>query len=137
MLWRTIEDVLGLEHLNLNTAYQRPMTDVFDLRQGPKWQYEAVASTVLKTTALNLAAMQDGQVQFADGPRVTPRHDATYWARETRGFDWSAEDRAPADLYNQVLWEGLMPGIAYPTERSGRDLRGGATAGANGGQGEP
>ena len=31
---RTIEDVLGLEHLNLNTAYQRPMTDVFNLRRG-------------------------------------------------------------------------------------------------------
>ena len=27
---RTIEDVLGTQHLNLNTAYQRPMTDVFD-----------------------------------------------------------------------------------------------------------
>ena len=135
---RTIEDILGLEHLNLNTAYQRPMTDVFDLRQGPKWQYEAVASTLLKTTALNLAAAQGGPVRFAGGPRVEPRHDAAYWARETRGFDWSAEDRVPAGLYNQVLWEGLMPGIAYPAERTGRDMRGGAARpGAGNGRGEP
>ena len=28
---RTMEDILGLEHLNLNTATTRPMTDVFDL----------------------------------------------------------------------------------------------------------
>jgi hypothetical protein len=25
---RTIEDILGTEHINLNTAFQRPMTDV-------------------------------------------------------------------------------------------------------------
>jgi len=27
--------------------------------------------------------------------------------RKTRGFDFSAEDRVPADLYNKILWEGL------------------------------
>ena len=27
---RTIEDILGTPHVNLNTAYQRPMADVFD-----------------------------------------------------------------------------------------------------------
>ena len=35
---RTIEDILGTEHLNLNTAFQPPMTDVFDItvvRSGP------------------------------------------------------------------------------------------------------
>ncbi len=29
---RTIEDILGTEHINLNTAFQRPMDDVFDIR---------------------------------------------------------------------------------------------------------
>jgi hypothetical protein len=29
----------------------------------------------------------------------------------------------PADLFNRVLWEGLMPGRPYPTQRSGEDLR--------------
>src|SRR5262249_14668516 len=28
---RTIEDILGAQHMNLNTAFQRPMTDVFDI----------------------------------------------------------------------------------------------------------
>ena len=28
---RTIEDILGTEHLNLNTAFQRPMVEVFDI----------------------------------------------------------------------------------------------------------
>ena len=38
---RTIEDVLGLGHLNLNDAYQRPMTAVFDLNQSA-WTYNAI-----------------------------------------------------------------------------------------------
>ena len=28
---RTIEDILGTEHMNLNTAFQGPMADVFDM----------------------------------------------------------------------------------------------------------
>ena len=29
---RTIEDILGTQHINLNTAFQRPMADVFDIQ---------------------------------------------------------------------------------------------------------
>ena len=53
---RTIEDILGTQHINLNTAFQRPMTDVFDISSSGAWSYTAVASTVLKTTSLALAA---------------------------------------------------------------------------------
>jgi YVTN family beta-propeller protein len=121
---RTIEDILGIDHLNLNDAYQGPMTDIFDLKQRT-WSYTAVASTVLAGTAV-VAQADPGsgrQVEFAAGPRVMPTHDAAWWEAKTRGFDWSAEDRAPADLFNRILWNGLMPGKPYPTERSGDDLR--------------
>ena len=121
---RTIEDVLGTEHLNLNTAYQRPMSDVFDITQSPAWSYSVVASTILNSTQVNLTGPGGSKIRFADGPVITPAHDAAYWARETRGFDWSAEDRVPADLFNQVIWEGLKPGVPYPTERSGIILHG-------------
>jgi YVTN family beta-propeller protein len=47
---RTIEDILGTEHINLNTAFQRPMVDVFDIDSSGKWTYAAEASTVLSTT---------------------------------------------------------------------------------------
>ena len=117
---RTIEDILGTPHINLNTAYQRPMTDVFDTTSGSGgWNYNAIASTILKTTSL---AMADTGIQFAEGPDVLPRHDAAYWAQATRGFDFSAEDRVPVDLMNEVMWEGLMPGQPYPTHRSGLKL---------------
>jgi YVTN family beta-propeller protein len=121
---RTIEDILGIDHLNLNDAYQRPMTDVFDIKQS-SWTYTAIASTVLTGTAVVAQAdpISGKAVEFAEGPRVRPIHDAAYWAEKTKNFDWSAEDRVPADLFNRVLWEGLMPGRPYPTQRSGEDLR--------------
>ena len=107
---RTIEDILGTEHLNLNTAFQRPMTEVFDLDSSPDWTYQAVASTVLKTTRLVLPA----GVPFAQGPDVRPRHGARYWARATVGFDFADADRVPPLRFNQVLWKGLMGSKPYP-----------------------
>jgi len=110
---RTIEDVLGTEHLNLNTAYQRPMTDVFDLESSGRWSYVAEASTVLKTTALAKGPAGLG-ARFAKGPDVKPRHGARYWAKATAGFDFSEADRVPAARFNRLLWEGLMGARPYP-----------------------
>jgi len=101
---RTIEDILGTEHLNLNTYYARPMANVFDTESSGKWTFDALASTLLKSTTLGL---DPTKVHFAKGPDLKPTHNAQYWAMKTRGFDFSQEDRVPADLYNKILWEGL------------------------------
>jgi YVTN family beta-propeller protein len=116
---RTIEDILGTPHINLNTAYQPPMADVFDPTLSGDWNYNAVASTILKTTSL---AMNNIGVQYAEGPDVFPRHDAAYWAKQTRGFDFSEEDRVPVRLMNEVMWAGLMDGKPYPAVRSGKRM---------------
>jgi len=116
---RTIEDLLGTEHLNLNTAFQRPMTEVFDLRSSGRWSYEAEASTVLKTTALALAPSGLG-ARYAKGPDLKPSHGARYWARVTAGFDFSDADQVPPARFNRVLWEGLMKGSPYPARNASR-----------------
>ena len=103
---RTIEDIMGTEHINLNTYYTRPMADVFDITSSGDWTFTAVASTLLKQTTLDLG-QAGNKVQFAAGPNLKPTHNAQYWAAKTRGFDFSAEDRVPRDLYNKILWEGL------------------------------
>ena len=41
---RTIEDILGTEHINLNTAFQRPMAEVFDVKSSGRWTFAAEAS---------------------------------------------------------------------------------------------
>jgi YVTN family beta-propeller protein len=116
---RTIEDVLGLEHLNLNTATERPMADIFDLNQ-KEWNFDAIPSAVLANTKLPIpesarkAAGWSGPVRLA--------HNARYWAAKTVNFDFRGEDRVDADKFNRIVWEGLMSG-PYPAVRSHLDLR--------------
>jgi YVTN family beta-propeller protein len=132
---RTIEDIFGAEHLNLNTYYARPMADVFDVTSSGKWTFKAVASTLLSpilTKPIGPVAQGGGlgldpsKVAFARGPQLKPTHDPQYWAEKTRGFDFSAEDRVPADLYNKILWEGLKgtPAPAAKTRFSKVDADG-------------
>jgi hypothetical protein len=110
---RTIEDILGAPHMNLNTAYQAPMADIFDIRKSPDWTYTAVASTVLLGTTLDLS-----HIELAKGPVVKPRHNALYWANATQGFDFSDADRVPPLLYNEVLWKGVKGDKPYPKVHS-------------------
>jgi YVTN family beta-propeller protein len=113
---RTIEDVLGTQHINLNTAFQQPMADVFDIHSSGKWTYAAEASTVLATTTLALAR-EDNGVRFAAGPNVEPKHSAAYWDEVTAGFDFSQADQVPPAQFNRVLWTGLMGSRPYPALR--------------------
>jgi YVTN family beta-propeller protein len=114
---RTIEDVLGLDHMSVFDAYQPPMTDAFDLSQ-TSWTFTAQVPAILSSTSLPVtSAVASAQ------PRVKPLHDAKWWARETRGMDFSAPDKVNAAAYNQILWKGIMGNKPYPKTRSGKDLR--------------
>ena len=111
---RTIEDVLGIPPLSLNDAYQPPMSAVFDLKVR-HWSFKATPSPLLADTALPIAKTKMGL-------RMRPSHDAHYWAAKTRGYDWSKEDRIPAEDYNRILWAGLAGNRPYPAAQNGKDL---------------
>ena len=113
---RTIEEVLGLPPMNLNDALARPMAAIFNTKPRP-WSFAASPAPILLGTQLPLPATAAGLVL----PR--PRHDAAYWARVTKGMDFSAEDRFDFAHYNRILWEGLMGDKPYPAVSTGRDLR--------------
>ena len=106
---RTIEDILGLDHLNLNTATSRPMTDVFDLNQ-LNWTFEAKPSAVLNETSLPLSSTDRSRAALRSS------HDASYWANATQGFDFGGEDRVDADQFNRILWQGLKGTPYRPSE---------------------
>ena len=91
---RTIEDILGTEHLNLNTAFQSPMTDIFDVHSSGAWTFAAEASTVLQTTQVAPLVATLGAV-YATGELVKPQHSAQYWDKVTAGFDFSEADQVP------------------------------------------
>ena len=119
---RTIEDLLGTRHINLNTAFQRPMSKAFDIGSSGAWTFTATASTVLKTTTLALAEGQSGKepVRFAEGADIKPRHNAAYWDRVMAGFDFSDADRVPQTRFNKVLWTGMMGSKPYPAMKGPR-----------------
>ncbi len=128
---RTIEDILGLDHLNLNDAYQRPMTDVFDLTQAT-WSFTASASPylaatgILKTVSNNPLGIP-ATVRYADTRPAKPARSAAWWVRATRGLDFSDADKVPGELgegdaYSRIEWEGVKPGVPYPARRSGVNL---------------
>ena len=113
---RTIEDVLGMDHLSIFDANARPMTDVFDLGQA-SWSFKAEPSALLANTKLPIPSiLKPGEAAPA------PTHPASYWANLTQGMDFSSEDRVDAVGFNRIVWQGLMA-TPYPDERSGLDLR--------------
>jgi len=119
---RTIEEILGLPPQNLHDAGVRPMTDIFDPTKRD-WTYTAAPSSLLLGTQLPFELVQPNvrRADAVDPPM--PLHDAAWWSERAKGFDFSDADRADPALYNRVLWEGTMGGKAYPTARSGLDLR--------------
>jgi hypothetical protein len=109
--------------MNLNTAFQRPMVDVFDTHSNGQWSFVAVAPTALAGTGI-LGTINVPGLQLALGPIVKPKHDAAYWDKATAGFDFSDADRVPPDKFNRVLWKGMTDGKAYPALKGVRDSDG-------------
>jgi hypothetical protein len=117
-LLRTIEDILGTDHLNIHTATAAPMTALFDLSQ-KDWFFKAVASDYLKNTQLPIPT---GAYASKSVPR--PTHDAAYWADKTKEFDFSVEDHlGNVEKFNRIVWQGLKGAAPYPVQSTGIDLR--------------
>ena len=109
-LLRTMEDILGIDHVSLYTATQGPMTDVFDTNS-PGWDYEAIVPNLLRSTTLPLPGSPQAKVEH-------PTRDAKWWIAETEGMDFSREDAVNAQAYNRLLWRGLMGDARpYPAKR--------------------
>jgi YVTN family beta-propeller protein len=120
-LLRTIEEVLGMKPLGLNDAFDAPMAEVFSTQQR-SWTYTALVPKILYTTQLPLPAAEQKSGSLT--PWAAPRHDAAYWAEQTRDFDFSVEDNLDTERFNLILWNGLKDQEEpYPSERDGRDLR--------------
>ena len=115
---RTIEDVLGLERLGVHDAGLPPMADAFDPNQS-QWTFTAIPPAILFNTTLPITP--PAGLNLASIPK--PTHDAAWWEERTKNFDFSKEDRVDPEVFNRVIWKGLMGDKPYPTHRSGADLR--------------
>lgn len=120
---RTIEDLLGIDHLNQSDANAASMADVFT------YSPNFTPYTAIIPGSLCAAPVDPNLVPACKSPnaKVTPPihelHDAAWWAAKLAGFNFQDADRIDAEAYNRVLWEGIMGDVAYPIVRSGLDLR--------------
>jgi DNA-binding beta-propeller fold protein YncE len=112
---RTMEEVLGLQPMNLNDAVANPMTDVFNTVPNREWTFTAVPASILYCT--NLPLPQPGR------PCNNPTPDSKYWARVTQGMDFTDADRVDGGVFNRILWKGMMGDKPYPAAPTGIDLR--------------
>jgi DNA-binding beta-propeller fold protein YncE len=120
---RTIEDLLGIDHLNLSDANAAPMSDVFT-RTPDMTPYTAVIPGNLCAAPVDPALVPECKSASAKiTPKLPELHDAAWWAEALKPFDFHDADRIDAEAYNRVLWEGTMGDVPYPTTRSGKDLR--------------
>jgi hypothetical protein len=114
---RTMERVLGAAPLHLTDAVAQPMADVFNISQPSTWSFNATPSSYLYNTTLPLPTPVAGLVI----PK--PTHDAKYWAKVTRGLDFSKEDRVDPVAYNRIIWKGLKGDKLYPGDASLAETR--------------
>ncbi len=112
---RTMEEVLGLKPMNLNDAVANPMSDIFNTVPNREWTFTATPASILYCT--NLPLPQPTQ------PCNNPTPDANYWARVTKGMDFTDADRVDGGVFNRILWKGLMGDKPYPAAPTGKDLR--------------
>ena len=115
---RTMEEVLGIPPMNLNDKLARPMADIFN-KTPSAWSFTAVPSSYLYGT--ELASQLPPKPAGMAIPKST--RDAKYWARVTKGMDFSSEDKFNFAQYNRILWTGLMGNKPYPDKPTGKDLR--------------
>jgi len=111
---RTMEEVLGLQPMNLNDALATPMTDIFNTTPSA-WSFTATPAAILYCTKLPLPSPAQ--------PCNNPTPNVAYWTRVTRGFDFSDADLVDGGQFNRVLWKGMMGGKPYPAAPTGLDLR--------------
>ena len=112
---RTMEEVLGLQPMNLNDALGNPMTDIFNTVPNRHWSFTATPASILYCTNLPLPLPAQ--------PCNNPTPDAAYWARVTKGLDFNDADRVDGAAFNRILWKGLMGDKPYPSAPTGIDLR--------------
>ena len=106
---RTMEDILGVNYLGLNDANARPMSAVFTTTPDLK-PYTAIIPGILCKPPVDPTLVPE--CNNTDGREVTaavkPLHDGVWWAKATQGFNFKRPDLNNPDLFNRVLWKGIM-----------------------------
>jgi DNA-binding beta-propeller fold protein YncE len=119
---RTIEDVLGINHLNFRDADAAPMADVFT--QKPDYTpYSAIIPGDLCAAPVDpnlVPACQNTTAKIT--PAVPQLHDAAWWAAKTKGFDFSEPTESmlthSTASCGRAAWATTLPTRQYAAART-------------------
>ena len=121
---RTIEDILGVNHLGLNDANAYPMSDVF-IREPNLQPYTAPIPGILCQPPVDPTLVPECSNPGARPitAAVKSLHDGKWWAANTKGLNFNHPDMINADQFNRILWRGIM-GDDKPYPQPGVKLTG-------------
>jgi DNA-binding beta-propeller fold protein YncE len=125
---RTMEDLLGIDYLNINDANALPMSGAFT-RRPDDTPYTAVLPGNLCQPPVDTHLL--GITDACSSPTrqktasVPLRHDAPWWAEATKEFDFEELDNVgDAEKFNRALWSGIKgEHVPYPAHRTKANLR--------------
>jgi DNA-binding beta-propeller fold protein YncE len=112
---RTIEDLLGMNHLGMNDANADPMSDLFDI-QPDLTPYKPVLPGSLCQPPVSTDLIPECKDSSVLRTRVVlSLHDGVWWAKATAQFNFKRPDALDAGAFNRLLWRGIKgEGKAYP-----------------------
>jgi YVTN family beta-propeller protein len=118
---RTIEDLLGADHLGLNDANSPSMDDVFTTTPNLS-TYSLTVPGILCQPPVTPGLVHCGGGVHQSAP-IRSLHNGTWWQERTRNLAFDGPDKNDAIGYDKLLWEGLVGNRPYPAARSRKDLR--------------
>ena len=104
---RTVEDLLGVNHLGFNDANAMPIADAFTTTPTMK-PYTSIIPGVLCHAPV--ASDLVPACKNSAAPRTAPvaqLHDAAWWGKATAGLDFSRPDHINPQYYNAILEYGI------------------------------
>jgi DNA-binding beta-propeller fold protein YncE len=106
---RTIEDILGVNYLGLNDANAVPMSDVF-IKEPNLQPYVAPIPGILCQPPVDPTLVPECKNPGKRPVTVAIKslHDGTWWAQATKGFNFKHPDMINSNLFNRILWKGIM-----------------------------
>jgi DNA-binding beta-propeller fold protein YncE len=114
-MFRTMEDLLGMNHLGMNDANSDPMSDLFTTKLDLT-PYTAVLPGSLCQPPVGPDLIPEcHQASVPRTPAVSSLHDGAWWAKATRDFNFRQPDAVDAAAFNRVLWRGTMGEKPYPS----------------------
>ena len=115
---RTIEDLIGLNHLGMNDANSDPMSEVFTVNADLS-PYSAVLPGMLCRPPVDRKLVPECHDRSTQqSAAVQPLHDGAWWAEAAKEFDFRRPDALDAAAFNRLLWRGVLgTDRPYPPRR--------------------